>query len=519
MALKFGGEVDLRMGVSMGPTVKQTEVWLGRNQGWKSFGHSSEIVSILARAWLVGHDFQLTGRKWNALQGHQTTSLKSGALRHDIHYWLGKDTSQDETGTAAIKTVELDAALRGRAVQYRKVQGHETEKFLSYFKPCIIPQEGGVASGFKHAKADEHKTRLFVCKGKHVINVKETTSLKSGALRHDIHYWLGKDTSQDETGTAAIKTVELDAALGGRAVQYREVQGHETEKFLSYFKPCIIPQEGGVASGFKHAKADEHKTRLFVCKGKHVINVKETTSLKSGALRHDIHYWLGKDTSQDETDTAAIKTVELDAALGGRAVQYREVQGHEIEKFLSYFKPCIIPQEGGVASGFKHAKADEHKTRLFVCKGKHVINVKETTSLKSGALRHDIHYWLGKDTSQDETGTAAIKTVELDAALGGRAVQYREVQGHEIEKFLSYFKPCIIPQEGGVASGFKHAKADEHKTRLFVCKGKHVINVKEILNWVFGLGMQLTWYRTINDKVVVLIAVLLHSQGLLANIY
>lgn len=24
----------------------------------------------------------------------QTTSLKSGALRHDIHYWLGKDTTQ-----------------------------------------------------------------------------------------------------------------------------------------------------------------------------------------------------------------------------------------------------------------------------------------------------------------------------------------------------------------------------------------------------------------------------------------
>ncbi|RVW80647.1 Villin-4 [Vitis vinifera] len=69
----------------------------------------------------------------------------------------------------------------------------------------------------------------------------------------------------DEAGTAAVKTVELDAALGGRAVQYREVQGHETEKFLSYFKPCIIPQPGGVASGFKHAEAEEHKTRLFLC--------------------------------------------------------------------------------------------------------------------------------------------------------------------------------------------------------------------------------------------------------------
>jgi len=24
----------------------------------------------------------------------QTTALKNGALHHDIHYWLGKDTSQ-----------------------------------------------------------------------------------------------------------------------------------------------------------------------------------------------------------------------------------------------------------------------------------------------------------------------------------------------------------------------------------------------------------------------------------------
>ncbi|KAK6127080.1 hypothetical protein DH2020_039182 [Rehmannia glutinosa] len=115
---------------------------------------------------------------------------------------------------------------------------------------------------------------------------KQRLASKNGALRHDIHYWLGKDTSQDEAGTAAIKTIELDAALGGRAVQYREIQGHETEKFLSYFKPCIIPQEGGVASGFKHAEAEEHQTRLFVCKGKHVVQVKEVPFARS-SLNHD----------------------------------------------------------------------------------------------------------------------------------------------------------------------------------------------------------------------------------------
>ncbi|KHN25009.1 Villin-4 [Glycine soja] len=66
----------------------------------------------------------------------------------------------DEVGAAAIKIVELDAALRGRVIQYREVQGHETEKFLSYFKPCIIPQQGGAASGFKHDEAEEHKTTV-----------------------------------------------------------------------------------------------------------------------------------------------------------------------------------------------------------------------------------------------------------------------------------------------------------------------------------------------------------------------
>lgn len=85
------------------------------------------------------------------------------------------------------------------------------------------------------------------------------------------------------SGTAAVITVELDAALGGRAVQYREVQGNESEKFLSYFKPCIIPQKGGAASGSKHTEISErdHVTRLFVCKGKHVVHVKEVNAFAS----------------------------------------------------------------------------------------------------------------------------------------------------------------------------------------------------------------------------------------------
>jgi hypothetical protein len=114
----------------------------------------------------------------------------------------------------------------------------------------------------------------------------QTTPGKGGAYLYDIHFWLGKDTSQDEAGTAAIKTVELDAVLGGRAVQYRELQGHETDRFLSYFKPCIVPLEGGVISGFKKVEEKEFETRLYVCKGKRVVRLKQVPFLRS-SLNHD----------------------------------------------------------------------------------------------------------------------------------------------------------------------------------------------------------------------------------------
>lgn len=114
----------------------------------------------------------------------------------------------------------------------------------------------------------------------------QTTSGKGGAYLYDIHFWLGKNTSQDEAGTAAIKTVELDVVLGGRAVQYREVQGHETDKFLSYFKPCIIPLEGGVASGFKKPEEEEFETKLYICKGKRVVRMKQVPFSRS-SLNHD----------------------------------------------------------------------------------------------------------------------------------------------------------------------------------------------------------------------------------------
>lgn len=86
-------------------------------------------------------------------------------------------------------------------------------------------------------------------------------------LAYDIHIWIGDESSQDEYGTAAYKMVELDDKLGGAAVQHREVQEKESQKFLSYFKNNITYLAGGVDSGFKHVEPSAVEPHLYRVKG------------------------------------------------------------------------------------------------------------------------------------------------------------------------------------------------------------------------------------------------------------
>lgn len=86
------------------------------------------------------------------------------------------------------------------------------------------------------------------------------------ALYHDVHMWIGEESSQDEYGTAAYKLVEADDYLGGKPVQHRQVQGHEDESFLSNFH-AVEYLDGGIESGFNHVEPDPTHPVLFRVKG------------------------------------------------------------------------------------------------------------------------------------------------------------------------------------------------------------------------------------------------------------
>jgi len=104
----------------------------------------------------------------------------------------------------------------------------------------------------------------------------------SEALHWDIFFLLGKDCTQDEAGTAAYKTVELDSKLDGQAHQHREVEGEESKEFHSIF-PHIHYMTGGMASGFHHVEnKQDYEPKLL-----HVIREKHTTRMNHVPLSKD----------------------------------------------------------------------------------------------------------------------------------------------------------------------------------------------------------------------------------------
>ncbi|KAG5563665.1 hypothetical protein RHGRI_000009 [Rhododendron griersonianum] len=440
----------------------------------------------------------------------KTIALKSGALRHDIHYWVGKDTSQDEAGAAAIKTVELDAALGGRAVQYREIQGHETEKFLSYFKPCIIPQEGGVSSGFKHVEAEEHITRLFVCKGKHVVQVKEVPFARS-SLSHDdifildtkskIFQFNGSNSSIQERAKALevvqyIKDTYHDGKCEIAAIEDGKLMADaDTGEFWGFF--------GGFAPLPRKTANDEDKaadavsTSLFrVDKGqaepvgadsltKELLDTKRCYLLDCGL---EVFVWMGRSTSLDERKSASGAAEELVRGLNRpKSHIIRVIEGFETVMFRSKFvswpqaDDVAVSEDGRgkVAEKFLPLLSGNDCAALLKRQGVNVKGLLKAAPAKEEPQPHidctgNLQVWRingqekillpASDQSKFYSGDCYIfqysypgedkEEYLIGTWFGKQSVEARIYEGNEPIQFFSIFQSFIV-FKGGLSDGYK----------------------------------------------------------------
>jgi gelsolin len=169
------------------------------------------------------------------------------------------------------------------------------------------------------------------------------------ALKWDLHFWLGEHTSQDEAGTAAYKTVELDTLLDDGPVQHREVQGYESELFLSYFKSMgsIRIMEGGVDSGFKHVEPEKYTPRLLHLKGTKKVRTTEVPlkveSLNSGDVfildnGLNIYKWEGKQAGMFEKNKGREVCDAIKTERKAKAVVHNIREGDKDADTQEFFK-------------------------------------------------------------------------------------------------------------------------------------------------------------------------------------
>jgi len=242
-----------------------------------------------------------------------------------------------------------------------------------------------------------------------------------GKKLYNVHFWIGLESTQDEYGTAAYKTVELDTLLGDLPVQYREVQDSESGIFRSYFSKMIV-MEGGVDSGFNHVKPEEYKPRLLHIKGTmKSASMREVPctadSLNSGdCFLYDagmnLYQFNGKGSSGAERVKAAEMARAIDDERKGKPEVHVFEEGDNDETEKTFWAGVggkkDIPESAG-----DDKKPDARPKKLFRlsdASGKMVFT-QEGKCSKSSLDTNDVfvfdsgnavYVWIGKGASKEE---------------------------------------------------------------------------------------------------------------------
>ncbi|KAL2912779.1 hypothetical protein HK105_207771 [Polyrhizophydium stewartii] len=292
---------------------------------------------------------------------HTYKKKDSPALFHNVHFWLGLQTSQDEAGTAAYKTVELDDYLHGVATQFREVQGFESDTFLSYF-PHLFVSEGGVASGFNHVKPEEYRPRLLQVKGKNnkliVREVPRThESLNSGdVFLADtgliIYQWNGsRSNGQEKNKAMSFANALASERKVGKVQVYDEGDSDATPFWdaIGGRGTVMSADEGGRDS--QVATGDRKLYRIDDSTGELRISLVATKTIKRAHFEttdvyifdavSEVYVWMGAKATKNEK-ARGLQLAMRYLVTAGRPTTLpivRVLEGGESQPFLSMLDP------------------------------------------------------------------------------------------------------------------------------------------------------------------------------------
>jgi len=201
------------------------------------------------------------------------TASNPDALAWDVHFWIGEYSTQDEYGTAAYKTVELDCKLEDAAIQHRETMGHESELFRSYFAGGIRLLEGGTETGFTHVEEEVVPVRLFQVKGtagnlvlrevkkkRDQMNSGDVFVLDTGGM---IFVWSGAQANVHEKRQGGEFARGIKSSRSGRAevtfMEEGQSDGDPSSESDEFWKH--LPGTRKIRRGRRRSVADLHRGR------------------------------------------------------------------------------------------------------------------------------------------------------------------------------------------------------------------------------------------------------------------
>jgi gelsolin len=294
---------------------------------------------------------------------------------------------------------------------------------------------------------------IFIC------CCKQSIKNAKGLLSHTIHFWLGDGCSQDEAGTAAYKTVELDEFLGGGPVEYREVQGFESTLFISIF-PNFTILHGGVASGFKHVESGTYPTRLLHVHGdRKQVYVDEVPLAAASLNQGDVFIldlglkliqWNGSKSSGPERMKAGQYAAAIDSERSGKATISVHAEGDsDLGEFWK-----TLGGEGVVAPPIEHKQVKRERAiwKLSDASGNLTFSQISKGSISKSSLDSSdvfivdggstVFAWVGsKTTPTERRGALGFASSYLaNNGLAPTTSIVRVIDGGESPEFEAAFK-------------------------------------------------------------------------------
>lgn len=411
-----------------------------------------------------------------------TKVRKDGSKSYDLHFWLGAETTQDEAGSAAILTVQLDDFLNGAPIQHREIQDHESQLFLSHFKNGGVRYlPGGVSSGFQHVDPNAFEKRLFQVKGSRNIRVKQVipsiASMNNGDcfildVGRKIYVYVGSTARRVEkikAINAANQIRDQDHAGKAKVIIIDEFgPDSDYEEFfeaLGEGSKDEVPEEsaGGDDADFESTEEDQVSIyRVSDNSGSVHIEKIAQKPLEASILDTndcyildttdaDLYVWIGKQCDERERKEAMRKADEFVTSKNYPSWTHvqRIIQGAEPTVFTQYFRswqahgelhPRLfrsVSREGHLYHCQIRAKGNRFKLETIEDHEQADLNDDDVMIMDAG---DEVYVWIGKGATEREREKGPLFAERFLKRQGREDIPVTVVnQGEEPSEFTSLF--------------------------------------------------------------------------------